>query len=79
MANIQRLRSLLREVRLFAEHNGTTLHRLAGGTLNEDVAETWECETSLREAIADLETLSSAAGNLRIRIWEVLGAEGLDK
>jgi hypothetical protein len=79
MGSVVHIRAALMEIKRFTEETGTVLHRMSGSVDNLDVADFDEALVMLREAIAELETVAFGASALRIRLWERLGAEGLDK
>ncbi len=79
MGSVVHVRAALLEIKRFTEETGTTLHRMTAVGDNLDLVEFDEGLVLLREAIAELETVAHGASVLRIRLWERLGAEGLDK
>jgi hypothetical protein len=79
MGSVLHIRAALLEIKRFTEETGTVLHRMTAVGDNLDLVEFDEGLVLLREAIAELETVANGASELRIRLWERLGAEGLDK
>lgn len=79
MGSVVHIRAALLEIKRFTEETGTTLHRMTAMGDNLDLVEFDEGLVLLREAIAELEIVAFNSTDFRNRLWERLGAEGLDK
>ena len=73
MSNVERFRQLFKDLQLFAKDGEASIKKLsADEAKNTDSA---DFLGALMDAVEELTELASAAGNLRMRILDALGAD----